>query len=97
MREFMILKRTGQGKTLAQMAKRCMASAGLLRMLEEDEDCVTHPRIAERIAKAYRLTPKQAEGMLPENYRPHSPHYDPDRYVEADPEYRNFEIRRGCI
>jgi hypothetical protein len=61
------------------MAKKLNISIALLTMLEEDDRCVTHPQIVDRIAAAYKLSNKQATMMLPENYRP-GPDYNPDRY-----------------
>ena len=79
-RAFMIEFRKMRDVSLNVMAKACECSSGLLRMLEEDRNSVTHPRIARRIAKAYKMTAEQAENLLPINYRPHGGDYDPDRY-----------------
>ena len=91
-RLFMIRRRTRMGKSRAQMAQMCRCSAGLLRMLEEDARCVTHPKIAARIAQAYRLGRTQAEMMLPPNYRTGDPDYDPDRYRQEVLEWKDRSI-----
>lgn len=79
-REYMIRYRMQKELTIKQMAKKCKISCGLLTNLEQYEEYVTHPEIVKRVAAAYKLTRKQAEGMLPLNYRP-GPDYDPGRYV----------------
>lgn len=43
---------------------------------------VTHPGIVRQITPRLRLTHKQAESLLPENYRTSSKNYEPDKYVE---------------
>lgn len=80
MRECMVAARKKRGLTIAAMAKKCRCSVTLLEMLEWNEDEVTHPNIAARIAKEYKLSKRDAERLLPENYRPSSPCYDPGRY-----------------
>lgn len=88
-REYMIRYRMRHKLSESEMARRCKISTGLLTDLEENDKYVTHPRIVERVAAAYKLTRKQAEGTLPLNYRP-GPDYDPDRYViDANAEWRN--------
>lgn len=82
MRECMTLQRKKKGVSIETMAKRCKCSVILLEMLEYDEDAVTHPNIAARIAKAYGLNAKDAERLLPEIRRPSSPLYDPHKYEE---------------
>lgn len=79
-REYMIHYRMRHKLSETEMARRCKISTGLLTDLEENDKYVTHPRIVERVAAAYRLTRQQAEQMLPPNYRP-GPDYDPGRYV----------------
>lgn len=78
----MIEFRKRNGLTLDSMARICDCSKVLIDMLESSEKEVTHPDIAERVRKAYKLTPEQAEGLLPENYRKSSPNYDPNKYRE---------------
>ena len=93
-RTWMIEKRESLGLSREQAAKLCnprskrtfelvyngQVSEKLIAMLEDDDTCVTHPSIVKRIRKAYGLTKDQAELLLPENYRPSSPNYDPDKY-----------------
>lgn len=63
-REYMIAFRESCGFELETMAKICKCSPKLLGMLEADDTEVTHPKIARRIARAYRLTDEQRVGML---------------------------------
>lgn len=79
-REYMIEFRKKRCLTFETMAKVCKVSKTLLSMIEASEDVVTHPNIARRIGEKYRLTEAQIEGMMPENYRPSSPEYDPNKY-----------------
>lgn len=62
-----------------ELSRRCGVSEVLLKMVENGE--VTHPLIVSKIQKFYELTDEEAEELLPENHRPHSPKYDPDKYV----------------
>ena len=78
-RDYMIAHRESLRIPIEKMASKLKISPWLLNMLEQDESCVTHPEIAKRIAKAYKLTKEQKTMMLPENYRP-GPNYDPDKY-----------------
>lgn len=93
-REYMIERRKALRMTRDQMARRLQISPKLVEMLEEDENCVTHPEIVKVVARAYRLTKQQKTMMLPENYRP-GPHYNPDRYkLATDPTlmFKSFKI-----
>ena len=90
-REWMIEKRESMGLSREEMSWKCnpkgcngRVSELLIERLEEDDSCVTHPNLVKRIRKAYGLTKDQAELLLPENHRPSSPNYDPDRYKLAD-------------
>lgn len=60
----MIAFRESCGFELETMAKICKCSPKLLAMLEANDAEVTHPKIARRIARAYRLTDEQRVGML---------------------------------
>lgn len=82
-RDYMVRYREERMMSRELMARRCRVTARILRMLEEDENCVTAPSIVRRVAEGYRLTEEQRIGMLPENYRP-GPNYNPDKYVEQD-------------
>lgn len=66
------------GWTPKDAAKKCGISEDLYKMIEGGE--VTHKNIVKRIQKVFKLSDEQAEELLPENYRPSSPKYDPDRY-----------------
>ena len=93
-RDYMITHRESLGWSVEKMAKKLEISPFLLSMLEDDESSVTHPLIAKRVARAYKLTKEQRTMMLPENYRP-GPNYDPNRYkldVEGKDMYREFKI-----
>ena len=54
----MIEFRKRNGLTLDSMARICDCSKVLIDMLESSEKEVTHPDIAERVRKAYKLTPE---------------------------------------
>lgn len=99
-RDYMIRFREENRIPIDKMAKKLHISPLLLSMLEDDESCVTHPLIAKRVARAYKLTKEQRTMMLPENYRP-GPDYDPNRYkldAEGKDMYREFKIapRGAC-
>lgn len=79
-RDFMIRFREENGIDILSMAKKCKISVGLLDLLESSDQDVTHPKIAERIGKVYKLNKKQIEGLMPEHYRKSSPNYNPDLY-----------------
>lgn len=53
-------------------------SVMLMDILEEGG--VTHPKLAEKIGKIYKMSNSEIEAMMPENYRKHSKKYDPDKY-----------------
>lgn len=90
-RQYMIDFRKKHDISVRRMAKVCKCSVGLLDMLESYHLEVTHPKIAQRIAAAYKLTNEQYESMLPENYRPSSPNYEPDKY-KRDSKFEDFAI-----
>lgn len=79
-REYMIEFRKKMGVDLRTMARQCRVSMTLLSWLETSDKEVTHPLIAERIGKKYKLTGAQIEGLMPENHRKSSPNYNPDKY-----------------
>lgn len=91
MRQYMIDYRAKHNISIDYMAKRCKCSVTLLSMLESREEEVTHPKIAERIAMQYKLNQEQYESLLPENYRPTSPKYNPDEY-KIDVDFGTFSI-----
>ena len=94
-RTYMTEFRERNGLTLNSMARICEVSERLLLMLEECDRDVTHPKIAERVGKAYELTPAQTEGLMPEHYRKSSPKYNPDLYKIPDDELKIPHIERG--
>lgn len=94
-RDFMIARRERMGADIQTMAKKCEISKSLLELLENSESDVTHPLIAERIGKVYKLTPKQIEELMPEHHRKTSPNYNPDLYRRDDLEYADFAVMSG--
>lgn len=90
-RQYMVDYRTKHGLGIERMAKRCKCGIYLLTMIEEHDRTVTHPNIAKRIAKAYKLTKRQFEGLIPENYRTSSPNYDPDRH-KCSADFTDFNV-----
>lgn len=85
-RDYMIKYRQRNGISLEAMAACCKISATLIRLLEEDEDSVTHPNIARRVGAEYELSERRTLMLMPENYRP-GKHYDPDKYkITESPE-----------
>lgn len=90
-RDYMIAYRESKGMSIKEMAQKCQISEILLRKLEGDDTCVTHPNIVQRVAKAYKLTKAQRTAMLPPNHRP-GPNYNPDLYKEAPEDPRDFRI-----
>lgn len=79
-RQFMIEYRRQNGLSQLDMAVKAKTSIRIIRMLEDCDQEVTHPSIAQRVGKAYKLTKEQTEGLMPEHYRKSSPNYDPDKY-----------------
>ena len=55
-------------------------SVMLMDILEEGG--VTHPKLAEKIGKVYKMSNSEIEAMIPVNYRKHGKQYDPDRYKD---------------
>ena len=78
-REKMKAYREKNGYSVERMSRKSGASTVLLRMVENGN--VTHPKIAEKIGKAYKLDKEDIYELMPENYRP-GENYDPDKYVE---------------
>lgn len=79
-RNDMILKRLKLGLSDIDMAIKCKTSRRIIHLLEDYDESVTHPAIARRVGKAYGLSKKETELLMPENYRRSSPNYDPTRY-----------------
>lgn len=83
--------REKHGYSIDRMSMKSGASAVLLRMLERGN--VTHPKIAEQIGKAYKLSKEDIYQLMPSNYRP-GDEYDPDKYVEHVADSRNAIMGR---
>ena len=93
-RYFMVNRRESMRLSHQTLGSLCGCSEYTIRMLEEDERYVTHPLIVDKIAKVLKLTGKQAEMMLPKNYRPNDPEYDPDRY-RLDVDWEHGSLPNG--
>lgn len=78
-RQYMADFRVGFGLTWNALARMCKCSCVLLRMLENSDKAVTHPKIALRVARAYGLTRDQYASMLPKCHRALSADYVPGR------------------
>lgn len=89
--DYMIQCRKKTGLSLDEMARYLKISPKLLRLLEEDDSTVTHPKIARRIKETYHLTAAQYLGLIPANYRP-GPGYDPGKYVLEVEKFEAFPI-----
>lgn len=63
MRAWMINMREARGRTVDMAAKFCGCSVRLLRMIEED-DTITHPDIAARIANVYGMSVGQYNRLV---------------------------------
>ena len=81
-RELMEKRRLDWGYSFNAMSERCKCTVTLLKMVMDGE--TTHPNIVKRIQKAYRLTDRQAEMLMPVIHRKHGPDYEPDRYVSPE-------------
>ena len=57
-RDYMIEYRQKHGLSVVDMAIKCKTKARIIRMLEDCDQEITHPKIAERVGKAYKLTKK---------------------------------------
>lgn len=77
-REKMYEWRMKTGTTLRVISIMTGISETLLGMVETGE--VTHPKIVEKIKKAYKLTDLEAEQLMPKIHRPHDPEYEPDKF-----------------
>ena len=76
------------------MARRCGVSEGLLYHLESD-DWITHPRIAARICKEYRLNVDDYNALVHPDHRADvlpKPTPKPGRKSYHDPEPYNDDI-----
>lgn len=89
-RNYMIEYRKSLDVSIQSMARRLKISKDLLTWLEENDQEVTHPNIAKRIGKMYKLTKEQTESLMPEHYRKSSPNYNPDLYRRQGIDYKDF-------
>ena len=87
----MIHSRENVGLSIAEMATALGISEGLLRIVEEGG--VTHPNIALKIQKRFKLTDLQTEDLMPLCRRPHGGDYDPNRYVAAVDECTAISVK----
>lgn len=77
-REKMIAWRKKRNLPLDVMSKNCGVSVEILNLVEQGG--ITHPKLVNKIRKVYKLTEREAEELMPENYRKSSSKYDPDLY-----------------
>ena len=91
-RQYMIDYREKHNLSRTEMAKKCETSTTLIAMLEDCDQEVTHPKIAERIGRRYHLKKKQIESLMPEHYRKSSPNYDPDLYRRNNDELKQITL-----
>lgn len=77
--------REENGFTHRQAADYCGISEVLYKILENGG--TTHPNIAAKIGSILGLSELQIEDLMPEHRRPHSPKYEPDKYVEHTPDF----------
>lgn len=81
-REKMINYRKENNLSLISLSLASGVSVHLLELVENGN--VTHPSIAEKIRKAYKLTRKDAEDLMPKNQRKSSDEFEPDKYRLPD-------------
>lgn len=87
-REKMKAYREKNGYSIEKMSRKSGVSSVLLNLVESGH--VTHPKIAEQIGKAYKLSQEDIYELMPENYRP-GENYEPGKYVE-EVDYNNDRI-----
>lgn len=68
MREGLIKKREAKKLTRAQMARKCECSERLITGIEED-DWITHPDIASRLAAGYGFGIRTYNQLVHENHK----------------------------
>lgn len=76
-REKMIKYRKENGLSYKVLSVKSGVNGYLLEMVENGH--VTHPSIAEKIGKAYKLTEKDIQELIPPNHVK-GKNYDPDKY-----------------
>lgn len=77
-REKMKAWRKERDLSLDIIAKNCGVSVEILNLVEQGG--ITHPKLVKKIQKVYNLSEREAEELMPENYRKSSSKYDPDYY-----------------
>lgn len=78
-REKMVALREENGLTPKQMGEKCGVSEVLIKMVEHGE--VTHPLIAKKLQKVYKLTNEETMELIPKIHRKGDPEYEPDKFV----------------
>lgn len=91
MRAWMINMREARGRTIDMAAKFCGCSVRLLRMIEED-DTITHPDIAARIANVYGMSVGQYNRLV---HKKHRAKVLPD--VKSLPTNADWYLFQRCI
>ncbi|WP_458459295.1 helix-turn-helix domain-containing protein [Pseudobutyrivibrio sp.] len=84
--------RQRSGLSYKDISRKCGVSDHLIEGIEEGYILVTHPNIVKKLDSVYQFTEKQFEELLPENRRPSSPNYDPDKYVQPILKKRGITI-----
>lgn len=67
-RDWLIQAREKMGKTVKQAAAELRISPTLLHWLETSDTTITHPGIADRIRKMYRLSVEQRNDLVAVQY-----------------------------
>lgn len=90
-REKMKAIRERKGLSVGEAAHKIGISETLLSMVENG--AVTADGIVKRLQTAFGLTDIEAEELLPPNRRPHSPEYDPDKYLPFEEWVEKHNLR----
>lgn len=90
--EKMIAFRKYRGYSTKEMAQRCEVSEVLIKIVEKG--LVTHPKLAERIAKEYELEPEEAQELIPTIHRKDHPDYNPGAFKT---EGENWSMGNGIF
>jgi len=78
--------------SLEEMSKKTGVSSGLLAYIEGGY--VTHPLIAKKVQKGYKLSDDETELLMPEIHRKSSPLYEPDKFKDPIERHPNVVARR---
>lgn len=82
-REKMEQYRKDNDISLKTMSRTTGVSSGLLALIEGGY--VTHPDIAKKIQKGYKLSDEEVEKLMPEIHRKSSDKYEPNKFkIEID-------------